>query len=230
MKPASVWMRLLACLAVSCLLHAALLFVPYLGMRSGVWRPALQGGQKSSPPRSLDATLALEQPSALAAAEASPEPAEGGKQADAAAGGMTGEEPRQASELSEGAGLLPLPAPTYYTVDQLTKRPQPTAEPELNAPEIATIDASGTVILKLWINELGNVVSVDVEHTNVPEIISQAAVAAFKRLRFTPGERDGLPVGTLLRIEVRYDRGWTPPKLSRGPRGRFLPPGELRPH
>jgi TonB family protein len=225
-------MRLLACLALSCLLHAALFYLPYFGLSSGASRPALRGGDKSGPPRSLDATLALEQPSTFAAAEASPEPAEGGTQAEAkpAAEGMTGEEPQPASERTEGAGVLPLPAPTYYTVDQLTIRPRATAAPDLNAPEIAAIAASGTVVLKLWINELGDVVSVDVEQTDLPEIFSRTAAAAFKRLRFTPGERDGLPVGTLLRIEVRFDQGRTPPKLSKGPRGRFLPPGQFRPH
>lgn len=211
MKPASDSMRLFASLVVSCLLHAALFFMPYLGVSTSASRPAVQGGQKLKPPRTLNATLALEKKSAFAVAEASPVFAEGGSMADAPAERMANEEPRPALDRAMGIGLLPIPAPTYYTTDQLTKRPQPTAEAELDAPEIRPILASGTIILKLWINELGDVISVDVEKTDLPEIFSRTAVAAFRNLRFVPGEINGQPVGTMMRIEVTYDDGRKPP-------------------
>lgn len=131
--------------------------------------------------------------------------------ADASAERMANEEPRPALDRTEGIGLLPIPAPTYYTTDQLTKRPQPTAEAELDTPEIWPILASGTIVLKLWISELGDVIAVDVEKTDLPETFSSTAVAAFRRLRFTPGEIDGRPVGTMMRIEVTYDDSRTPP-------------------
>lgn len=131
--------------------------------------------------------------------------------ADASAERMANEEPRPALEHAVGIGLLPIPAPTYYTTDQLTKRPQPTAEAELDTPEIGPVFASGTIILKLWISELGDVISVDVEKTDLPEIFSRTAVAAFRNLRFVPGEINGQPVGTMMRIEVTYDDGRKPP-------------------
>ena len=131
--------------------------------------------------------------------------------ADASADHMADAQPRPALNPTEGIGLLPIPAPTYYTTDQLTKRPQPTAEAELDAPEIWSVDASGTIILKLWINELGDVISVDVEKTDLPEIFSQTAVAAFRHLHFVPGELNGQRVGTMMRIEITYDDGRRPP-------------------
>ena len=204
-------MRLFACLMVSCLLHAALFFIPYLGVSTSASRPAVQGGQKLKPPRTLNATLALEKKSTFAVAEVSPELAEGGNMADASAERMASEEPRPASDRTVGIGLLPIPAPTYYTTDQLTKRPQPTAEAKLDTPEIWPILASGTIILKLWISERGDVSSVDVEKTDLPEIFSSTAVAAFRRLRFVPGEINGQRVGTVMRIEVIYDDGRRPP-------------------
>jgi TonB family protein len=211
MKPASDSKRLFACLMVSCLLHAAIFFMPYLGESTDASRSAAQGGRKLNPPRALNATLALEKKSAFAAAEVAPVFAEGGSPADASAERMANAEPRPASNRTEGIGLLPIPAPTYYTTDQLTKRPQPTAEAELDAPEIRPIPALGTIILKLWISELGDVIAVEVEKTDLPEIFSRTAVAAFRNLRFVPGEINGQRVGTMMRIEVTYDDGRKPP-------------------
>lgn len=111
---------------------------------------------------------------------------------------------------TEGANVLPIPAPTFYTTDQLSKRPQPTAEAELDAPEIRPIIASGKMILKLWINELGEVIDVEVERTELPEAFSRTAVAAFRRLHFSAGERHGQRVGSVMRIEVSYDDGRVP--------------------
>ena len=205
MMPASDRMRLLVCLGVSCLLHAALLLMPYLGMSANAPRPAVQGGQQL--PRTLYATLVLEKESAFAAAELSTESAGGESVTVASAGRTAGEGPRPEPVHAEGAGLLPIPAPTYYTPDQLTKRPRPIAEPRLNVPEIGTIDASGTVILKLWISYAGEVTSVKVEKTDLPGVFPQTAVAAFMGLRFTPGERNGQRVDTVMTIEFRYDNG-----------------------
>jgi hypothetical protein len=211
MKPASNSRRLVACLTISCLLHAALFFMPYLGVSTSASGSAVQGGQKLQPPRTLNATLALEKQSAFAAAQPSPELAEGGSPADAPAGRTAAEETHPALTRTEGIGLLPIPAPTYYTTDQLTKRPRPTAEADLDTPEIRPIFASGTIILKLWINELGDVIAVDVEKTDLPEIFSRTAAAAFRNLRFVPGEINGRPVGSMMRIEVTYDDGRKPP-------------------
>jgi hypothetical protein len=210
MNPASDWKRLFASLVVSCLLHAAIFFMPYLGASTSASRPSAQGGQNLKPPRTLNATLALEKKSAYAAAEVSPIFAAGGSVADASAEPMASEEPRPAMNRTEGIDLLPIPAPTYYTTDQLTKRPRPTGEAELDTPEIWPILTSGTIILKLWISELGDVISVDVEKTDLPEIFSRTAVAAFTNLRFVPGEINGRRVGTMMRIEITYNDGRKP--------------------
>ena len=211
MNRASDLKRLFASLVVSCLLHAALVVMPYLGVSTSASRPAVQGGRKLNPPRTLEATLALEKKSAFEAAEVFPELAEGGSMAVNSAERVANEETRPEQDRTQGIGLLPIPAPSYYTTDQLTKRPQPTAEAELDTPETRPIAASGTIILKLWISELGDVISVDVENTDLPEIFSRTAVAAFRNLRFVPGEINGQRVGTVMRIEVIYDDGRKPP-------------------
>lgn len=202
----SVAPRLLAALTLSCLLHSAVVLLPFLGEPAIETRLALKG--KQTPPHVINATLALTGEHKFSAVnvpavtQSVPDPSAPDRPADK-------EQPRM-QQRAEGAGLLPLPAPAYYTTDQLTKRPQPVAAAELDAAEIRPIVASGKIILKLWINEFGGVADVVVETTELPDVFSRTAVAAFKGLRFVPGERNGQPVGTVMRIEVTYDDGRMP--------------------
>jgi Gram-negative bacterial TonB protein C-terminal len=111
----------------------------------------------------------------------------------------------QTKPLSEGAGILPIPGLVYYTADQLTKRPQAVVVPELDPAATRSIIVSGAMILQLRINNLGQVVDVEVEQNELPEIFAVTVTNAFRNSRFTPGERDGQQVNSLMRIEVRYD-------------------------
>jgi TonB family protein len=196
MTPDLGWNRLYAALAVSCLLHGAVVLAPYLGASTTVSRYAVKGVQKPGAARTFTVRLLAGRGAASKFADA-----------DAAGGGRANEEPRPALERALGIDLLPIPAPTYYTTDQLTKGPRPTSAPRLNVPELGAMFASGKVILKVWINDLGNVVSVDVEKSEVPEAVSATAAAAFGKLRFLPGELNGRPVGAMMRIEVTYEDG-----------------------
>jgi len=199
-------MRLFVALIISCLLHAALVLVPYLGASTSAPPLVLHGTRELEPARVLSVTLAPEEsPAATGDGFAA-----GASVADASARPMADQEPRPALRLALGIALLPLPAPAYYTSDQLTKRARPDSAPKLDAPELGPVFASGTVILKLWIDELGDVVSVDVEKTDLPQAYSKTAVAAFRNLRFVPGEIDGRHVGVMMRIEVSYGAGSSP--------------------
>ena len=197
--------RLLAALALSCLLHAAAVFLPYLGRSAAAMQSALSARQE--PPRVIDATLASagERDNRDSPADSAPR-AESPAHASATDRAALVPQPA-ARQRAAGVNLLPLPAPVYYTTDELSKRPQPLALADLDAPQIRPIVASGKIVLKLWINEFGVVADVAVEKTELPEIFSRTAVAAFKGLRFEPGERNGQPVGTVMRFEVSYDDG-----------------------
>jgi hypothetical protein len=207
--------RLYVALLVSCLLHAALVFMPWLGANVAVSWPAMRGGQKAGPAQILNATLVLE---SGPAAEVTADFSGAAGAADAPAQPMDGEEPRPALDRAVGIGLLPIPAPTYYTTDQLTKRPQPTFVPQLTLPqELEPMFGSGKVVLKLWIDELGNVNSVDVDESNLPEAVAKTAAEAFGNLHFVPGEIDGRRVGVVMKIEVTYDDS------GKRPGSRFTP-------
>jgi len=207
MNPDIYSKRLLGALMASCLLHAALVFMPHLGTSTAISRLAARGAQGPGRAGVLNVRLVMLE---IGAADKAAEDAAAGA-AGSPARRKVDEVSRPPLERARGIGLLPIPAPTYYTTDQLTKRPQPTSDPRLDVPEIGPIFASGKVILRVWINELGKVDSVDVEKSDLADAISATAAAAFARLRFVPGELDGRPVGTMMRIEVTYDDGTRPP-------------------
>jgi protein TonB len=105
---------------------------------------------------------------------------------------------------ADGAGILPIPGPVYYTADQLTKRAHAIKVKKLDAPEMQAIIVSGKLILKLWIDTQGQVEDVVVESSELPEIFAEVAVKAFRQSRFAPGERNGQRVASVMRIEVSY--------------------------
>jgi hypothetical protein len=197
--------RLFAALMASCLLHAAVIVMPYFGASVTVSRPALL---HPGPARVLRAKVVIESASAKAAEHTS-----GGASAAAGAPGRrpAEEAPRPAVGPALGAGLLPIPAPTYYTTDQLSRRPQPTSEPRLLTPDMGPQTPSGKVVLKVWITELGNVAAVEIEDSDLPETVSATAAAAFEKLRFVPGQLNGRAVRSMMRIEVFYYDGAGPP-------------------
>jgi TonB family protein len=176
--PGTDWQRMAAALVLSCLLHGALFVMPDFGTSTPASR-SIARTQKPVAAHVLDIRLGQ---------------------------GDAGEPLPPAAQPARGTNQLPIRAPTYYRTDQLTRSPRPTSVPELAMPKSVARSVSGKVVLKLWISELGNVDSVEVESSNLPETVSGTAALAFKKIRFVPGEIDGKRVRTLMTIEVAYGK------------------------
>jgi outer membrane biosynthesis protein TonB len=189
-------------LALSCLLHAAIVILPALGERSAPESAAARTPRSAQPVITLSLVLTRK-------GEKIPipiPPTEGSiVLGDMKSPGAADSTAPESKDRSEGAGLLPIPGPVYYTTDQLTKRPQALAVAELDTAATRSIIVSGALILRLRINEQGQIVDAEVEQNELPEIFAETAIKAFRQSRFTPGERNGQRVNTLMRIEVRYD-------------------------
>lgn len=183
--------RLALALALSCLLHLAALLLVHLGERT----EGSRGGSGPMPAsrQILIATLSP-MPNRVQSTAAV-------RQAPADTRQAAGDKP---SGSTLGAGLLPISSPGYFTSDQLSKRPQAVLVPELDTERTQPIIVSGNMILQLWINERGHVVNAAIEASALPAIFAETALDAFQRARFVPGERDGRRVGSLIRIEIRY--------------------------
>ncbi len=121
------------------------------------------------------------------------------------------EMPQARSEPSivEGPPGLELPQiedPEFYPARMLDQYPKPVAEVELRYPPRAgTEEMSGTVTLLLLIDELGIVVDASVVEADPPGYFEDAAIAAFKSVLFTAGQRDGKTVKSRLVVQVSFD-------------------------
>ena len=185
-------------LAASTLLHAVLVWLPSLGRPEPAGPSALHGEHS---PYTLNAVLANGGRHQFAPETVQPE---GDPAARTRLTPLPGT-PGGAERAGVGAGLVPIPAATFYASTDLTRRPQPLAPLDLGSQ--ATVVANGAIVMSLWITDAGTVRDVQVEKSDLPPMVTGAVVAAFRRMAFTPGERDGVAVGSVLRVAVDYDGG-----------------------
>lgn len=189
--------RLLAGLAISAALHAALLACHCVGLSSatlpsfsaaGVLRVDLARPLADIPGRSLSKPApAAPGSSEIPAARPEPAAADGRRQTP--------------SDLA----LLPLPAALYLPARELTRRPQIVDAIDLDTPAFDAYSAPGKLSLRLFVNESGNVDAVAVDATDLPAAFAERARAEFSRARLKPGEKDGQKVKSQMRIEVSFD-------------------------
>lgn len=199
--------------AVSSVIHAGLLVLPFLGIGS----PAAGGAHPAANLRqgTLVAHLTGNRPGADAgpAAFVSGAPIAG---AGPAARPAADAEPPAAPE-HRGAGLLPFEGAAFYPTSQLTGRPVALDELALDNRSIGPIVAAGKMIMTLWINDQGAVQNVEVESSELPGSFAGPAIAAFRQMRFRPGELHGRPVGAIMKIELTLE----------DPRAADLPPTRI---
>lgn len=93
----------------------------------------------------------------------------------------------------------------YYPRAALTKGPQPLAPVNLPYPSFEGDTGNYRAEVALYIDENGVVQRIDVPEGVLPKALATAVRAAFSSTQFRPGELDGRPVRTLLKIEVRFD-------------------------
>lgn len=179
--------RLTAALALSVLIHLAFGFLPLSDeQRPAPWRPSSGRTELEATLRYVDTAASQDKRGLDHARQAAPPTA------------------------SRGPVLFPVLDEPYYPSAQLTKRPQPTAGIDLEGPGLRPVVASGTIVLRLWIDARGTVVDAEPEATEMPPAFAAAAILAFKQARFIPGELHGRPVGTVMRVEIRYEDGRSP--------------------
>jgi TonB family protein len=98
-----------------------------------------------------------------------------------------------------------LPGPAYHAPEALTVRPRPLAPIEPAYPVRTREISRGRIVLLLMINSGGSVDRVLVEESDLGARFEDAAVSAFAAARFSPGQIDGTPVGSKMRVEVTFE-------------------------
>lgn len=95
------------------------------------------------------------------------------------------------------------PVPRYFAAHELDRRPQIMSNVEPDFPALA-LAPTGRVVLRLYIDENGLVDTVAVESADRTGAFDVAAREAFSGARFLPGIKGGVPVKSLMRIEVLF--------------------------
>jgi len=94
-----------------------------------------------------------------------------------------------------------------FDVADLEKRPEPVSQVSPTYPaELRKAKVGGVVTLVCVLDETGRVEDPRVVNSTRPEF-EKPALEAFRKWRFSPGQKDGQPVRTYIRIPVRF----TPP-------------------
>ena len=111
-------------------------------------------------------------------------------------------QPANPSRLASPATRAPR-APRYLPAHELDRRPQILSHVEPHFPALALVP-TGRVVLRLYIDEGGNVDAVAAESADRTGAFEATAREAFAGARFLPGIKDGVPVKALVRIEVLF--------------------------
>lgn len=106
---------------------------------------------------------------------------------------------------AEGHAPLQVDGDTFFPSNQLSRPAQPAVPVTLPTVDLEVLAQPGRSVLTVWIDARGNVVEATIESSDAPELFARLAVEAFRKTPFIPGERNGRPVGTVMRIEVSYD-------------------------
>jgi protein TonB len=95
---------------------------------------------------------------------------------------------------------------TYYSAREVDVHPKALRPIEPDYPEQADRQRlSGSVRLRLKLEESGQVSEIEVMEANPPGFFDESAREAFRDARFSPAQKNGRPVRALVIIEVKYD-------------------------
>lgn len=198
-------MRLIICLLLSATAHGMLTLIPS-GRLGGTDEGNLsrfvnQGGTQ----RTLNATLRSADSSAR---RNKPLDRDRGSQAEVLPKKVS--EPkneaapkadRQSSADASSSGWG-IPAPHYVSPSELSERPRPPEDLNLEPPEIEKMDGAGKLMISLFISAEGAVDRIEIEKSTVPEHMQKVVLLQFSGARFKPGEKAGVAVPSRMRIEV----------------------------
>lgn len=112
------------------------------------------------------------------------------------------------AQAQKDSSILPalLPAtPYYYSAKDLTQKPLVTHDVPTDMRLIVPDVPAQAATLQILINEYGEIDQVKVENSLLPDAAQKTVVDAFAKIRFHPGEINGIPVKSQLRIEIMLE-------------------------
>jgi periplasmic protein TonB len=98
----------------------------------------------------------------------------------------------------------------FFARSALDIGPYPAQPVLIDYPTVAAGSGTHVSELSLFIDESGKVVRIRVDGPALPAAMEEAARLAFMGAAFSPGQVDGLPVRSRIRVEVVFEEGSAP--------------------
>jgi TonB family protein len=205
-RSSSPGIRLAMALAISLLAHALFLnwhvHVPGIG--------EFGSARRSSPPLKVSFKPQADEPAPVR--EETPVPVEPAASnqvpspvtTQAAAKPVEPITPRTTDSSAPEAASDAVPLVGYYPVSRLTRMPEAISKFDIKAPSGGDTGLGGKMTIRIWISAKGAIDRVRVLSSGLPADYGEAALAAFEKLRFSPGEIDGAPVQAWADIVIEY--------------------------
>ena len=97
-------------------------------------------------------------------------------------------------------------SPRYFRRSELTRLPVLLGEPMFDAPdEAGKAPLGGRLLLRLFVGAGGELDRTEVESSASHPDFENAAIAAFRPLRFSPAQIDGVAVNSQVVFEIDFD-------------------------
>ena len=77
-------------------------------------------------------------------------------------------------------------------------------EDEIDLNDIQPLGIPGSFRMQVWINSRGQVTGIYLDETELPSWFTDKIIDRFAKSAFTPAQRDGSPVASIMRIEVDF--------------------------
>lgn len=92
----------------------------------------------------------------------------------------------------------------YYPAARLSRMPVGIGSFDIQPPAGGDTGIGGKLTLRVWISAQGGIDSLRVLASGLPAAYEQAALAAFGKMRFAPGEIEGVPVQSWVDVVIEY--------------------------
>lgn len=97
-----------------------------------------------------------------------------------------------------------IPLLGYYPAGRLSRMPVGIGGFDIQPPAGGDTGIGGKMTIRVWISAKGGIDSVRVLASALPAAYAEAALAAFKKMRFEPGEINGVQVQSWVDVVIEY--------------------------
>ena len=97
-----------------------------------------------------------------------------------------------------------IPLIGYHAANSLSRMPEAVGQFDIQPPAGGDTGLGGKMTIRIWISEKGGIDSMRVLDSGLPVAYATAALAAFEKMKFEPGEINRQPVRSWVDVVIEY--------------------------